>query len=151
MNTTIEGGSFLSTGTVHGSSWGWKGILQGRSVLVVGLRWRVGNGDNIRVTEDPWLPVPYTFITISHHADMPIYVKDLIDLVMKQWREVEVERLFMESEAKLINGLAISRWGCPDKLIWHFIKHGDFTVKSGRPIFTDKWGVGETRARGAQR
>ncbi|KAI5348825.1 hypothetical protein L3X38_001712 [Prunus dulcis] len=73
-------------GTACGSSWGWKGILQGHSVLVAGLRWRVGNGDSIRVKEDPWLPVPYTFRTISHHVDMPIYVKDLIDLDTKQWR-----------------------------------------------------------------
>ncbi|KAI5337638.1 hypothetical protein L3X38_016909 [Prunus dulcis] len=122
------GGSFISAGSVRGSSWGWKGILQGRSVLIAGLRWRVGNGDNIRVKEDPWLPVPYTFKIISHHADMPIYVRDSIDLVTKQWRGAEVERLFMEIEAKLINGLAISRWGCPDKLIWHFTKHGGFTT-----------------------
>ncbi|CAL8994689.1 unnamed protein product [Prunus brigantina] len=65
---------------------------------------------------------------------MPIYVQDLIDPDTKTWRSAEVNRLFREPEAKLINGLTVSRWGCPDKLIWHFTKHGGFTVKSAYEV-----------------
>ncbi|CAL8993020.1 unnamed protein product, partial [Prunus brigantina] len=125
------GVGFLEARLGRKVSWGWRRLLQGRRILVAGLRWRVGNGESIRVAEDPWLPQPYTFKTSSRHPDLPVIVADLIDPGLKTWRCELISRLFTPNEARLITSLPISRWGCPDRLMWHFHKQGVYTVRSG--------------------
>ncbi|CAB4284327.1 unnamed protein product [Prunus armeniaca] len=115
----------------RGSSWGWKGIIQGRKVLEAGLRWRIGNGKIVRISEDGWLPKPYAFKVLSRHPDMPHRVMDLIDPEVRIWQRDLIQRYFTLEEAQLILPMVISWWGCPDRQIWHFIKHGRYTVKSG--------------------
>ncbi|CAL9015935.1 unnamed protein product [Prunus brigantina] len=105
--------------------------MQGRRILLAGLRWRVGNGESIRVTEDPWIPQPHTFKTRSRHPDLPLTVADLIDFVTKVWRCDLISRVFDPTEARLITSMPISQWGCPDRLMWHFHKQGVYTVRSG--------------------
>ena len=34
----------------------WRSILRGVDLLKEGVIWRVGNGDGIRIWDDPWLP-----------------------------------------------------------------------------------------------
>ena len=36
----------------------WKSILKGREVIKKGAQWRVGNGKNILIYQDRWLPDP---------------------------------------------------------------------------------------------
>ncbi|CAB4283736.1 unnamed protein product [Prunus armeniaca] len=105
--------------------------MQGRRILLAGLRWRVGNGESIQVSEDPWIPTPHTFKTSSRHPDLPLTVADLIDSELKIWRCDLISRLFYPNEARLITSMPISRWGCPDRLMWHFHKQGVYTVRSG--------------------
>ena len=38
-------------------SYTWRSIMAAQQQVQDGLRWRVGNGANIRVWEDKWLPV----------------------------------------------------------------------------------------------
>ncbi|KAB2599357.1 ribonuclease H protein [Pyrus ussuriensis x Pyrus communis] len=89
------------------SSWGWKGIIQGRRVLERGMIWRVGDGRCVRVSHDPWLPRPHTY------------------------------RCF-EEEGNLILGLPISLAGCKDRVIWHYSRNGDYTVRKGYGV-AEKW------------
>ncbi|GAA0172759.1 hypothetical protein LIER_26518 [Lithospermum erythrorhizon] len=42
-------------------SFGWRSILEGRKVLMEGVRWRVGDGKRIDVWKDPWVPRPGNF------------------------------------------------------------------------------------------
>lgn len=114
-----------------GSSWGWKSLVQGRRILEAGVRWRVGNGESIRILKDRWFPQPYSFQVQSRHPNMPVWVKDLIDSDTKCWRYNEVCQWFGREEAQVILKMPLSSRGCPDKPIWHFTKHGDYTVKSG--------------------
>ena len=41
----------------HGGSYAWKSILKGRGIIQTGAKWRVGNGDSIKVYGDNWLPI----------------------------------------------------------------------------------------------
>ncbi|KAI5340961.1 hypothetical protein L3X38_020235 [Prunus dulcis] len=123
-----HGVGFLDARLGRKVSWGWRGILQGRRILLAGLRWRVGNGERIRVTEDPWLPKPYTFKTSSRHPELPMIVAELIDSESKAWRCDLISQLFEPHEVRLITSMPISRWGCPDRLVWHFHKQGAYTV-----------------------
>ena len=40
----------------RGGSYAWKSILHGREVIRRGAKWRVGNGESIKVWGDNWLP-----------------------------------------------------------------------------------------------
>ena len=48
--------SFLDAGDVPNSSYVWKSMLAAQSILKQGCCWRVGNGSEIRVLKDKWLP-----------------------------------------------------------------------------------------------
>ncbi|CAL8094550.1 unnamed protein product [Prunus armeniaca] len=96
----------------------------------VGLRWRIGDGKSVHVTRDPWLPMPYHFMVRTPSPLLPEKVSDLIDPVLRQWDVHTVCRLFNE-EADSILAMALSRFGCSDRLMWHFTKDGLYTVKSG--------------------
>ncbi|XP_021818901.1 uncharacterized protein LOC110760860 [Prunus avium] len=111
-----------------GSSWGWKGIVQGRKILEAGMRWRLGNGHQVHICLDNWVPKPSTFKIYSRHPDMPILVQGLIDNQMKMWNQDLILRCFSCVEAQTILSLPLSRWGCDDKLVWHFTAHGGYTL-----------------------
>ncbi|CAL1394015.1 unnamed protein product [Linum trigynum] len=56
---------FPSTSLLHAragyrASWAWQGILAGRDLLIRGLRWQVGTGSSILVSDDNWLPTSTT-------------------------------------------------------------------------------------------
>ncbi|CAL9024975.1 unnamed protein product, partial [Prunus brigantina] len=61
---------------------------------------------------------------------MPRKMNELVDPTTKQWREDVIGLCFNPDEAKHILSMPFSRWGCPNKLIWHFSKHGRYVLKS---------------------
>ncbi|CAL9001924.1 unnamed protein product [Prunus brigantina] len=93
---------FMSAGGGRGTSWGWKWILQGRKILEAGMRWRIGNGH-----------------------------QGLIDDETKMWNRDLILRCFNSAEAHTILSLPLSRWGCDDRLVWHFTTHGGYSVRTG--------------------
>ena len=46
-------------------SWACRSILEERKVTEKGLRWRMGNGNSIKIYEDPRLPTEYPFSVID--------------------------------------------------------------------------------------
>jgi hypothetical protein len=47
--------SFFYSKIGHNPSYTWRGIWKARHILMNGCRWRIGNGDSIRVMHEPWL------------------------------------------------------------------------------------------------
>ena len=43
-----------------GISYTWRSLLRGLNALRNGLIWRVGNGEKIRIWDDPWIPAGIT-------------------------------------------------------------------------------------------
>ena len=39
-----------------GISYSWRSIVRGIQALKEGIIWRVGNGESIKIWEDPWIP-----------------------------------------------------------------------------------------------
>lgn len=58
----------------------WRSILWGREVIHKGLRWRIGDGKQVKVYQSGWLPRPVTFKPISPRS-LPVEttVSELID------------------------------------------------------------------------
>ncbi|KAI5321886.1 PREDICTED: LOC110744812 [Prunus dulcis] len=71
-----------------------------------------------------------------------------MDPVTKAWKRDDVIRWFSEAEAKLILNMPISHLGCPDKLLRHFTKHGNYTVKLGYELVESLHRNGELNRKG---
>lgn len=52
-------------------------------------------------------------------------------------------RCFNGEEAQTILSLPTSRWGCEDKMFWHFTAHGGYFVRSGYAVELDLWKNGQ--------
>ena len=47
--------NFLEAPLRHNPSFVWRSIWKARSIIDMGIRWRFGNGMNIKVWQDPWI------------------------------------------------------------------------------------------------
>lgn len=50
-------GSFLNAELGHNPSFIWRSVLESQQLIKRGIGCRVGNGKNISILNDPWLPV----------------------------------------------------------------------------------------------
>lgn len=68
-------------------SYAWHSILKGQDALLKGVKWRVGNGESIRVWSNAWLPSCDHSNILSPTVDgfEEIRVVDLIDPRVRQW------------------------------------------------------------------
>ena len=74
------------------SSWGnasntWRAIEYGIELLKKGTIWRVGNGTNIRIWRDNWIPSDFYLrpVTRRRHSRLK-WVADLIDEERMEWK-----------------------------------------------------------------
>jgi hypothetical protein len=56
----FAGGTFMQAKVKPGDSFTWRSIAGARWVLEEGFRWRIGNGQRVRVWDDHWLPTNST-------------------------------------------------------------------------------------------
>lgn len=101
-------------------SFAWRSIHSSCGLLKEGLIWCVGNGSQIRIWKDRWLPNPSTYRvcppTSVLHSDAT--VRELIDADLKWWNVSLLERIFSKAEALLIQTIPLSSTNQPDMLIW---------------------------------
>ncbi|KAK2651619.1 hypothetical protein Ddye_011475 [Dipteronia dyeriana] len=76
--------NFLSTSVKVGCSHIWRSLLWGRELLVKGLRWGIGDGTDIKVFTDPWIPRPFSFKPITTENESVSRIADLIDPVLRR-------------------------------------------------------------------
>lgn len=119
-------GSFLSAALGRTPSLVWRSIFRARGVLEGGLRWRVGNGESIKIWGDKWLPIP-----LSYQVQSPVQILDpearvssLIDSSTGLWDVALIRSLFWPDEADIICGLPLSPMNQPDKVIWGVLQRG---------------------------
>lgn len=97
------------------------------------MRFQVGTGADTSVWFDPWIPRPHTFRpclpVMEGLEDMK--VEDLIDPVTCEWMLDWLEELLTPDEVELIQKIPLSMRRPLDRMIWHFDKHGLYSVKSG--------------------
>ncbi|GAA0166031.1 hypothetical protein LIER_21282 [Lithospermum erythrorhizon] len=54
--------SFMHANLGTNPSFGWRSLLEGRKILTMGIRWRVGDGKEIDIWNDPWIPRTSDFL-----------------------------------------------------------------------------------------
>ncbi|XP_021721016.1 uncharacterized protein LOC110688556 [Chenopodium quinoa] len=129
----FKNGSVLEAYGGYDPSYSWRSLWGSKSLLLEGLKWRVGNGVNIRVWLDAWLPgEPPTAVPVHDmNFDPELRVLELINEECGEWRGDLLQSLFSVQDRNLILQLPISYAMPEDKLFWWPSKNGEYTVKSG--------------------
>ena len=126
--------SLLDAEVKSGISYSWRSILKGVQVLKKGIIWRVGNGQNIKIWADPWLPRDSSRQVRSRRGNQLLMkVSDLINPISLTWDTQLIQQTFNPEEASIISMIPIQE-GAQDSLAWHYDKKGLFSVKSAYQV-----------------
>ena len=101
---------FIHASIGNNPSYTWRSLISAQSLVNEGLRWRVGNGANIKVWQDKWLPWGLTYRVTSPRLFMSLdtRVVDLIDSHTAKWKNDVLDCLFLPFEANLIKSIPLS-------------------------------------------
>ena len=87
---------FIHASIGHNPSYTWRSLISAQSLIIEGMRWRVGNGENIKVWQDRWLPWGSTYSVISPRMFLSgdTMVADLIDSSTARWKNEVIDSFF---------------------------------------------------------
>ncbi|KAH9754587.1 putative reverse transcriptase/RNA-dependent DNA polymerase [Citrus sinensis] len=122
--------SFLDAKPGSNPSFIWRSILWGRQVIQKGARWRIGNGSNILVYKENWIPRPDTFKPIS---PLTLPIDTTVGEVMddeNNWDVAKLNQHFMQEDTEAILKIPLPRSQKVDEMLWHYDKHGEYSVRS---------------------
>ena len=104
-------------------SYAWRSILVGREVIRRGAKWRVGNGESIKLWGDKWLPsLTHTSMEGPLAAELQnATVSSLINPATRSWNSSILCRLFSHNEALEIQKIQLSQQSNEDALFWSFV------------------------------
>ncbi|XP_037480834.1 uncharacterized protein LOC119358354 [Triticum dicoccoides] len=125
-------GDFWNSKCPRAASYTWRSIMYGKELLRRGLLWRVGDGKQISIIRDNWIPdtIHGTMQTLIPVEDNQI-VSSLISSNGSTWKEDTVRELFDRDIAERILKIPLSSEGCSDFASWPYTKNGIYTVRSG--------------------
>ena len=106
----------------------------GLEVIKKGMIWRVGDGNNLHIWQDPWLSRGVFRRPITPRgACLLTYVSELINPSSWDWDVELVKRIFWEEDVKVILALLVHE-GRDNLIAWHYDNHGRFSVKSAYKV-----------------
>ncbi|XP_042974832.1 uncharacterized protein LOC122306468 [Carya illinoinensis] len=126
-------GSILKAKVGARPSLAWRSLHAGLSLLKEGLLWRIGDGKQVRIWEDRWLPRPH-FLAPRIEAGAPTQrnvVADLINPSLRTWNDHSLHEMFTQQDIEVIKTVPITLGSRGDRLIWGCTQNGLFSVKSG--------------------
>lgn len=113
-----------------GISYTWRSVLKGLHLLKEGLIWRIGDGNQVNIWVDPWIPRGETRRVITPRNGSILHkVAELIDPITGSWDCRLVRDTFLQEDADCILAIPIQE-GMDDTLAWHGDPKGNFSVKS---------------------
>lgn len=124
---------FLASLRGFDPSYSWRSIWVAKSLLLEGLKWRVGNGASILVWEDLWLMSEGTHLvpTPLQDSNLELMVSDLLDTTTGCWKVDVVTTTFRDDERQQVLDIPLPSHWCSDSRYWWPTKDGNYTVKSG--------------------
>ena len=86
-----------------GISYTWRSILTGLELIKKGYIWRIGDGTNVNIWSDPWIPRTWSrqIITPRGHS-LLTSVNELINPLMGVWDKDLVKETFWPDDASHI-------------------------------------------------
>ncbi|KAM6541182.1 hypothetical protein CsatB_005629 [Cannabis sativa] len=125
---------FLTAGLRNCCSNIWRGIIWGRELILKGSRWRVTDGNKIRINEDRWIPREAPFLLRTPAMVPPnAYVSSLMDDA-GEWNIETLKETMHEDDIPWILGIQTRKDGGEDDRMWHDTINKKYTVDSGDKI-----------------
>ena len=79
-------GSLVDTAFCSNASATWQAVIHGLELLKQGIIWRVGNGSQIRIWRDPWIPRELSLRATTKQGRCRLrWVSDLLDIEGRGW------------------------------------------------------------------
>ena len=79
-------GSLVDTAFCSNASATWQAVIHGLELLKQGIIWRVGNGSQIRIWRDPWIPRELSLrVTTKQGRCRLRWVSELLDIEGRGW------------------------------------------------------------------
>lgn len=98
-------------------------------MILKGIRWRVGNSNQINIWSDLWIPHHTSFKLVYYQPSSLAMVSNLM-LARGIWNERLIDDMFLPLDSEAITFIPLSindKW---DATIWHHDKQEDYTVWS---------------------
>ena len=136
--------SILDSDVKLARSFAWQSILKARDIVKSGSIWRIGDGRQVRIRGDKWLPDKCACRVLSPQKNLPINARvcALIDEDSRCWDEDCVCAEFSPQEAQTIMGIPLSSRQVQDTLIWADSSSGKYTTKSAYKLLSRSPTVG---------
>ncbi|KAF7843116.1 reverse transcriptase [Senna tora] len=124
--------SFLEARKGARASWGWSSLIVGRDALKLDLGWRVGDGEQIRIFGDRWLP-SLEDSKLSSSSPNPDWDDRRVSSIIQEgrWKLDDVEDFLSRDEVNAILGMPIPFDRLDDGRVWLPSRKGVFDVKLG--------------------
>jgi hypothetical protein len=124
-------GNFLDTVFRQDASPSWHGIEYGLELLKEGLIWRIGNGEDVNIWRDGWIPRDHNLKVCPGKSKSRVRkVSQLLLPGTNSWNEDLVRKVCYQRDADCILDLKLPTEKCNDFFAWHYDRSGAFTVKS---------------------
>ena len=119
-------------------SFTWQSIVAAQHIVREGIKWRVGNGNSIRIWGDKWLPSTSTHKVASSRLFLHLdtLVGELIDHENVWWKTEALAALFLPYEVDIIQSIPLSPCFLEDKIVWAKTLNGKFSVRSAYVVAT---------------
>jgi len=123
-------GNLLKARIKSGSSYTWQSVLAGLDCFKQGYIWRVGDGSQINIWEDHWIPGSHNLkIQTARGNNLVSTVDELINPVTSSWDVDLVKAIFWPVDAYRILQIPLTSRR-EDLVAWHFNRSDRFSVRS---------------------
>ncbi|PNT67131.1 hypothetical protein BRADI_3g21421v3 [Brachypodium distachyon] len=137
-------GSLVDTVFTGNASSSWQAIEFGLELIKEGVIWRIGNGQNVRIWRDPWIPRNYSRRPISPRRNCRLrWVSELLTPDGK-WNMERLNNFFLPIDIECIVRIKPSIRNEQDFLAWHPDKRGQFSMRSAYHLGRDISPTGQT-------
>ncbi|KAG7547813.1 Ribonuclease H domain [Arabidopsis suecica] len=110
----------------------WRSIFQGMQLIKQGLKWRICDGNTVRVWHDQWLDnPPRPAKSLSIHNSTNLKVSDLMKPSTTIWDDNKLRELIHPEDIPIIQRIRPRVIRSPDEPTWIYTKNGQYSVKSG--------------------
>ncbi|XP_057443766.1 uncharacterized protein LOC130735911 [Lotus japonicus] len=126
-------GDLLGAKRGYRPSYAWSCILQSSWIFQEGGRWKIGDGSQVDILHDQWLPQGVPIIGSQDlMAEFGVSnVSHLIDHAAKSWKYALVDFIFYPATVSHILKIPLPLNGSVDTLMWPETVDGNYCSKSG--------------------
>ena len=88
-------------------------------MIAKGALWRVGDGKQIKIWVDSWLPTKHKtrITTLVIFGQENSCVEVLLDPIHRRWRTKVIDHVFEKAEAEIIKSIPLSSTSQPDVIV----------------------------------